>query len=578
MSKPYPFREVNPSSLPSPVPQGHSRVGIARCAVRAACSSAIILPFAAPLAEAVPPAVARAGTSQRDVPTPVRRLHGHARLSSWLAAFLVFSSGWGCLGAAESATAVGSSGGATNLPAKIEPKDSIAFRNGDSLNGTLQLIDAEGGIGWRHPDALELIEFLPGTVSEIQLGYRAPATFSSTNTCRIHLANQDELEGNLIFCDTNQVVLETWYAGKIEIPRNRIQFITPRPSVRPPVFDGLTGVEGWTMGKVAPAVPNAGDWQYKNGAFYATRSASIARNLKLPDMASIQFDLNWKGLLYMAIALYTDYLHPISLTAKDSEPDFGGFYSLQLYNYAANLLPVTKQDPLRYLEQASIPSMIQKNKIHLEIRVDKAKHLIALLADGVLVKQWIDKDEFVGTGTGMRFVHQGQGSVKLSNLRVTEWDGQFEEKPTNSPDSKQDLAKLQNGDKALGDLLTILDGKVTFAIPGGTTLDIPLNRVKLLEMAGLKTVRAKDDPADIQAFFRNGGSVTLRLEKWDEQEVVGINPNLGKVVFKSSAFERILIHRSTASKPTADSQDQRIPLRRTKVRADAADRIRVAVD
>jgi hypothetical protein len=474
----------------------------------------------------------------------LRRLCTHL-----FACLVVFSSGRIGMAAENEINAPGPA-----TPAKADPKDSISFRNGDSLYGALQLIDAEGGIRWQHADALEPIDFIPGTVSEIQMGYRPPPPFTSTYTCQIHLANHDELEGNLVLCDTNKVILETWYGGKIEVPRDRILYITPKLADRPPVFEGLTGLEGWTPGRMAAAaIPGTspGDWQYKNGAFYATKSASIARDLKLPDMASIQFDLNWKGLLYMAIALYTDYLHPISLTSKDSEPEFGGFYSLQLYNYAANLLPVTKQDPLRYLEQASIPAMIQTNKIHMEIRVDKAKHLIALMADGVLVKQWIDKDDFVGKGTGMRFVHQGQGSVKLSNLRITQWDGQFEEKPSNTPESKQDLAKLQNGDKVIGDLQSIQDGKVTFAVTGGTTLDIPLNRVKLLEMAGQKTVRTKDDSADVQAVFRKGGRVTLRLEKWDENEVVGINPHLGKIIFKPSAFARILFNRPPASKPAA---------------------------
>jgi hypothetical protein len=46
-----------------------SVVGMARCAVRAAFSGATIEPFAAGLSGAVPPATARAGTTQCDVPT-----------------------------------------------------------------------------------------------------------------------------------------------------------------------------------------------------------------------------------------------------------------------------------------------------------------------------------------------------------------------------------------------------------------------------------------------------------------------------------------------------------------------------
>ena len=88
----------------------------------------------------------------------------------------------------------------------------------------------------------------------------------------------------------------------------------------------------------APAPGESGQWTYRNGAFYAGKTASIARDLKLPDVAEIQFDLAWKGALNLAIALYTDSLLPILLTAKDQAPDFGGFYSLRLHNATEALI------------------------------------------------------------------------------------------------------------------------------------------------------------------------------------------------------------------------------------------------
>src|SRR5712664_3259704 len=56
---------------PPDVNRGHELVGIARCAVRAAFSGAT-----------VPPATARAGTSQRDVPTRVRFMGREPRKKS----------------------------------------------------------------------------------------------------------------------------------------------------------------------------------------------------------------------------------------------------------------------------------------------------------------------------------------------------------------------------------------------------------------------------------------------------------------------------------------------------------------
>jgi hypothetical protein len=448
-----------------------------------------------------------------------------------------------------------------SAPEKQKAKDTVLFRNGDLLYGNLQSIDPIASVLWQHPDALQPIEFQPDSISEIQFGSREQPKFNSTNACQIRLTNQDELEGNLVFGDAEKIVLETWYAGRIEIPRKVVQFITPQLQEGSLLFSGPAGLEGWTMGQVTStnAVVNAGDWKFRGGAFFASRSASVARDLRLPDSAKIEFDLTWKGMLNMAIALYTDYLQPVNLLSKESGPEFGGFYSLQLNNYTANLLPVTKNDPIRYLGQAPVQAFSQKNKLHVDIRVNKPKRIIALLIDGVLVKQWIDTEEFVGKGTAVRFVHQGQGAIKLSGLRVSEWNGQFEEKPVPTLNTREDLAKLQNGDRVIGRLQTIQDGKITFAPAGGTPLDIPLNRVKLLEMAALNSERPAEDRVDTRVKFWTGGSLGLRLEKWNEREVIGVSPNFGNVSLNPSAFERVQLNlkappKPAASQPAQDSQ------------------------
>jgi hypothetical protein len=137
------------------------------------------------------------------------------------------------------------------------------------------------------------------------------------------LTNQDELSGQLTGFDSERLVLDTWYAGALMIPRKMVQFIQPKQLPAPPLFAGPTGLEGWTIGKVSSTVSDAGQWRYKDGAFYATQAASIARDVKLPGTAILEFDLAARQLSFGG-CLCTDYLHPVSLASKESEPDFGG--------------------------------------------------------------------------------------------------------------------------------------------------------------------------------------------------------------------------------------------------------------
>ena len=45
-------------------------------------------------------------------------------------------------------------------------------------------------------------------------------------------------------------------------------------------------------------------------------------------------------------------------------------------------MPITKNDPIRYLGQASLLTLSQKNRAHVEIRTSKPRHSITLMVNG----------------------------------------------------------------------------------------------------------------------------------------------------------------------------------------------------
>ena len=363
----------------------------------------------------------------------------------------------------------------------------------------------------------------------------------------VRLTNDDQLEGELVSLDASQIALKTWYAGELRFPRSLVQSIQPTGPSRSTIYEGPTNIADWTLGKTTAELPNQGQWAYRNGAFYATRAASIARDVHLPDVSSVQFDLTWKGYFQLAIALYSDSLQPVSLANKESAPDFGGFYSLQLNTFSANLLPITKNDPIRYLGQASLLTLSQKNRAHVDIRTSKARHSISLLVNGELVREWIDPAEFAGRGSAIRFVHQGQGAVKIENIKVTEWDGLFEDKEAPPPPAKQDLAKLRNGDRASGSVATIQDGVITMTVLD-RKLEIPFTRAKELAFARERATRP--DPSlrtEIKAFFTRGGSLSLQVERWDSESLIATSPVFGKATFHPRAFNRFEFVAPTAN-------------------------------
>lgn len=427
-----------------------------------------------------------------------------------------------------------------NTAPKPRPgRDLLSFKNGDALHGSLAKIDAESGVEWARPDAKSPFHFEASALAEVQLG-GLPAQTPWTNNCIIQLANGDQIGGRLLGYDGEAVRLDTWYGGELSIPKTVVGLILPLPPPKPALFEGPGDAEGWTVGKVsAAAVTDSGQWHFHKGAIYASKSASIARDLKLPDMASLQFDLDWRGFFHVAIALYTEYLHPISLANKETEPKFGGFYSLQINPFAANLLPVKQMDPLRFLGQAPLQMLAQKSSAKFDIRINRAKRTISLLVDGALVKQWTDTDEFAGTGTAIRFVHQGQGAVKMSNLRVFEWDGQFEEPVSVTPNKTVDVARLRNGDRISGPVKQIKPERLS-VLAAETLLEIPLSRVKQIELAADAPPPAKATGRTVRGYFASGGMLTFDLDRWTAEGILGQAAGLGKLQLSPNSFSRIL--------------------------------------
>jgi hypothetical protein len=420
--------------------------------------------------------------------------------------------------------------------------DCLSFRDGDVLYGKLLEIQPGNAIRWQHADASEPIDFKPENVAQIDFSPRPLTARSADYSCKLWLANGDELAGSLVACDRDSLTLDTWYAGKLKIPRRALQTLAFTPHT-PMVFDGPTGTDGWTQGSaVKGVITESGQWQYRNGAFYADKAASIARNVQLPDRSQIQFDLAWKGPLSLAVALYTDSLQPILLTEKDNGPDFGGFYSLRFASTLfVTLTPIRKNVTLRPLgDQLIVQSLTQKSRMHVDLRVSKEDRQVALFLDGALIKNWLDPSGFAGQGTGLRFVNNSVAgaAVKMSNLRVSKWNGVLDDASAEVPDPSHDVIFLESGAKVSGAVVSIAEGRISLLTTGGAT-NVPLAGASAIEFARFQGQPPPVAAVNTHATFVQGGAVTFELLAWRPDGVEGASPDFGKVKFDPAAFGRL---------------------------------------
>lgn len=427
-----------------------------------------------------------------------------------------------------------------NAPA-IHPAQRLELLDGSILRGHLRGINSGEGLSWVHPNAKQPIIFKPENLAWIRFPQvtEAEAPASKAN-CQFRFSNGDEFFGNLVALSETDLEMETWFGGKFKTSRKALHSVRFFPKGVATVYEGPTGLEGWTLGKNQ----NPESWKFSDGALVANAAGTLGRDLQLPDASSLEFDLAWNAPFSLLFTFYTEA--------------FEGFtHNTSSYMFYINPGSVSLQRIVGNAGSSSmgrtetIMSMLTKKSARMEFRGNKAENLLELLVDGKLVNQWKDTAGWVAKGSGVLFYAQTDGSnLKISNLKVSEWDGNPGSEITTNAPLSEDQILLVNRDKVSGKLIGLHEGKLKFTSAAGA-LEIPLQRVTQISLADARSDSNPTSPWEIQAAVTGGGKISFALEKWDGEKVFGQNKNFGAISLNLKSIRQIRFN-SGKEKVSAD--------------------------
>ena len=404
-------------------------------------------------------------------------------------------------------------------------QDTLSFLNKDQLHGILLGIGQDTGLRWQSPEARDPIVFKTGRLSLVKLdSHKAPGGANSGQ--RIGLTNGDEFPGNIVSLDDKTLLLDTWYAGRLSIPRAMLRRIMPLSDAASTLYEGPTGLDGWSVGRGGASR----SWSFKDGSLIGTSYGTIGRDVKLPGLSSVQFDVVLRGNDPLSIGIYSD--HPDS---------FGNCYMLMLSNGYTQLQRYSRGAGTSDLGSTQMQNILRHEKSHIELRTNKDKKSIWLFVDDKMVKEWTDPAGFNGDGGSIIFSCQPGTFVKVSNIKVTKWNGKFDDSSTQDARTDTDAVQLANEDKVTGHLESIQDGKAKFS-SDYAELNIPLERIEEVDLSTAHSDQAKLAPSDVRAYFPEGGSITMQLTEWDAKGCKGSSPNFGSASFSPDAFTKIMFN------------------------------------
>ena len=434
----------------------------------------------------------------------------------------------------------------------------IELLDGDALKGTFVGFNVETGVKWRHSAVKTDIDFMTDSLSKIQLFPRLQ-TLEPDQSTQIDLVTGEVLSGELLELNDRHLILNAWYSrNSLRIPREKILSIRPESEELGLIYEGPTGMDGWktrgtTVGKAqdkalrpqaifggrvpfpipnrnnirVPAPPGTSGWKYADKSFSATRSGSlVGRELELGDSVNVEFDMAWQGSFNLGVSLYADQLDAYS----------GSSYMVGIGSNSCYLTRMAKSVQ-NNLGQQTYQELRGKTKARISIRANKADSSMALIINDRVIKQWEDNSGFAGKGKKLMFVLLQDSSVRISNMRVTKWDGKMP--AVNSGENKEgkDVLTTSNSTNLSGELLGVRDGKAIFKAGfSPAPLEITMDTITKIQLADAKPEKPKLGLGDVRVTFVNGGQFTFLLEKWGADRVSGMSGVLGRVDFQPGAF------------------------------------------
>ena len=448
--------------------------------------------------------------------------------------------------------------------------EAIYMLNGDIISGKFVKFDPKIGLIWEAAGIKPALQIDPAGIDRVTFKGQPPAKASQS---RILLNSGNELTGKIEIVDTDKVVVNSWYAGRLEFKRTAIKAIIPaRGGSQQVTFNGPKSEKDWVFstaknagGKkgvlnnfIPPkAIPGnlpkknvpSGMFQFKANSFESTGSgAMVGREVEFPDKSITEFDLDWKTPTGRSSAYFNLNVNFFSDNLKSGSN--GNSYSLKLSQTGANLSRHEMQDgePVssRLGSNARVNLTGIGSRARFSFRVDRKKRTFILFINGQKIANWKDKGKFAGKGAGLVFTSRSTYPVRISNISIKEWDGSL---PVSFKDTlgspKEDFLRLANDDTMTGSVISIRENIIHLKTISFGDVRVPLNRTGLIQFAGKNApINEKPPKGVVNAKLKGYGSLTFWLKSWKDGKLEVESPDFGTATIDGSIVESITFNQN----------------------------------
>ena len=431
--------------------------------------------------------------------------------------------------------------------------EAVYMLNGDVITGKFVKFDPKLGLVWEAANIKPALQINPEAIDRVT--FSGVPTTQSTQS-QVLMTNGNSISGQLDLADAERVVMSHTAAGQIEFMRSQLKAIIPATAgIGKVVYNGPSSEKDWVFGSskniIGPggfALPlqgqkkDSGTFEFKAGSITSTGAGATAgRKVAFPDKALIEFDVDWStpgrnsGYFSLNVNLFTDNLN---------SPSNGSSYALKLSQAGANFHRQSKRNDDFISDRLGSNTRVNLTGIgslvRYSLRTNKKSRSFILSINGIQIANWKDKEAFAGKGDGLLFTSRSPYPLKVSNIRISQWDGSEPIAATDTTISpKQDTIRLINEDTVTGTITRVGDGKVKIKSSFGE-VDIPWAHSRLIQFA--KSTVSKEIKVNnglVKATLKGADVLDFKLISWTENKLEVESPIFGKATLNGAMIDSL---------------------------------------
>jgi hypothetical protein len=407
---------------------------------------------------------------------------------------------------------------------KGREQDLLNFLNKDRLSGHLIRMDAEGLL-WKHPDAAAEVLYGLDNLKMIEFKTTEGQKEDLTRLPRIELTNGDRYRGRIVRMDPQQLVIASPLGGELSIRSDMVKSIRPVVTSSA-IYEGPNAIEEWEINNNNN---NDGGWEVKNQALYCNGHNMIAglKLEELTDMSSVEFEMEFRGNVNLQFAFW----------AKDPKNVHQNAYIVNLQN--GYVRGYRNFDKIGRNELGNLQPRADLNdgKLKVKLLLNREKKEILMLFEENLVARWTDTFEGKIKGNALVFASMSNTPIKISNISVRAWDGEFDLDNGDKP-AAQDQLITANGDIFAGQLEKI-ESDVLYFKNDFAVFQVPVERISEITMSQATRSVPRLQAGDTEIYFPGGERITLKLSSLDGQKFTGNSEATGDVTLWRKYFSEM---------------------------------------